>query len=657
MKRKTILGFLFFLIILLFLPSCAAPGPDPNANNFPPTRPLLIEPANGATGVENDPTLRWNVSVDLDGDPVQYVILFATNVIHSGDVFVDATETRSIQLHDLSEGTWWWRVMSVDPGKRMSRSDRWSFTVGDFPLPVEAQGNSVESQYLVNTTGGEGIELNWPRFENPENAAAPIFYDIRIDENPEQMAQARVFQEYSTTTSQLSLRVPGFGTHTLYEGWIHARDEHDAQVEVGHFFFTGDNQPPSAVSTPQPGDGQVHVDADAFLGWSAARDPDGDALVYDVYVSDGSQAQGDTRFSRDGRAYVRAGSDLEETRFQPVQPFQPGREYAWVVVARDEYGGFSVSPEWTLRASNATPTALQAILPEDGATAQPVELTLQWSASDADGDALEYSVWMAKGDHSLELLEEGLTQPELALSNLDYDSEYRWQVSADDGQEMGARAVATSAVFRFSTSAPPNEPPAAPSNPQPANLAQGVSVDTTLSWNCSDPDHDTLSYRVYLSTSSSNWPAPAQVTSTSYDPGTLAHATRYYWKVVADDGKASGLRATTSSAVWSFTTEAAPNNPPNQPTNPDPQDGATDVATSLTLSWECSDLDAGDTLSYEVYCATDTSLYASPTSVSATSCLLEELRAGETYFWKVVADDGKDSTTGPDWSFTTVSLP
>lgn len=96
-----------------------------------------------------------------------------------------------------------------------------------------------------------------------------------------------------------------------------------------------------------------------------------------------------------------------------------------------------------------------------------------------------------------------------------------------------------------------NQPPNAPLNPTPADNATDVDINTTLSWTCTDPDGDALTYNVYFDTASSP-SIVATVTTESYDPGSLDYNTKYYWKIVASDGKGGQ----TSSPVWNFTTEA-----------------------------------------------------------------------------------------------------
>jgi hypothetical protein len=106
--------------------------------------------------------------------------------------------------------------------------------------------------------------------------------------------------------------------------------------------------------------------------------------------------------------------------------------------------------------------------------------------------------------------------------------------------------------FEVPVTCTPNNPPYEPNSPSPADGASGVSTTTGLSWAGGDPDSgDTVTYDVYLGISN---PPTAQlcndVSSETCDPGTLAHNTHYYWKVVATDNH-GGF---TDGATWELTT-------------------------------------------------------------------------------------------------------
>jgi parallel beta-helix repeat protein len=99
--------------------------------------------------------------------------------------------------------------------------------------------------------------------------------------------------------------------------------------------------------------------------------------------------------------------------------------------------------------------------------------------------------------------------------------------------------------------------PNTPSNPSPANHAAGVSINVNLSWTGGDPDaDDTVTYDVYFGTSSTPplkatiGPYSATQSSITYDPGTLASNTEYYWQIIARDN----YGITREGPLWDFTT-------------------------------------------------------------------------------------------------------
>lgn len=95
-----------------------------------------------------------------------------------------------------------------------------------------------------------------------------------------------------------------------------------------------------------------------------------------------------------------------------------------------------------------------------------------------------------------------------------------------------------------------NKAPVAPSNPQPASGASGVSTATQLAWQCSDPDGDAITYDVAFGTTNPPVIVGNNLTSTSHSPGQLTQSMTYYWKVTAIDAHG----AATSGPVWNFTT-------------------------------------------------------------------------------------------------------
>ena len=195
-----------------------------------------------------------------------------------------------------------------------------------------------------------------------------------------------------------------------------------------------------------------------------------------------------------------------------------------------------------------------------------------------------------------------------------------------------------------------NNPPYVPSNPNPEDGATDVSINADLSWAGGDPDpDDTITYDVCFGTTS---PPPQVVwgqSDTMYDPGTMNYNTQYFWKIVAWDNHGEDVEG----PIWSFTTMEEPNQPPYVPSNPNPEDHATNVSINVDLSWTGGDPDPGDTVTYDVFFGASS---PPPKMVSNQSYVIfdPELNYNTTYYLKIVAwDDHGASTDGPIWEFET----
>jgi hypothetical protein len=92
--------------------------------------------------------------------------------------------------------------------------------------------------------------------------------------------------------------------------------------------------------------------------------------------------------------------------------------------------------------------------------------------------------------------------------------------------------------------------PNIPTNCLPADHSTRVPIHPHLSWTGGDPDAgDTVTYDVYFGTSETPPLVSNSQSGTTYDPGTLAYNTTYYWQIVATDNQG----ASTTGPLWDFT--------------------------------------------------------------------------------------------------------
>jgi len=108
------------------------------------------------------------------------------------------------------------------------------------------------------------------------------------------------------------------------------------------------------------------------------------------------------------------------------------------------------------------------------------------------------------------------------------------------------------------------------------------------------------------------------------------------------------------SNVVTFTVVAPPNHAPGAPTTPNPANGATNVPTDQTLTWQCSDPD-GQPLYYDIAFGATNPPPAVASDITVAGYSPEGLETSATYYWRITASDSVSATTGPVWSFTTAA--
>ena len=217
---------------------------------------------------------------------------------------------------------------------------------------------------------------------------------------------------------------------------------------------------------------------------------------------------------------------------------------------------------------------------------------------------------------------------------------YYWRI--DEVQTDGTVQEGTVWSFRI--------PSKKATNPNPADGAEFVELDVTLSWT---PGFGAKLHTIYFSSDPDAVKNATGGTSqgiTTYRPGQLESEMVYYWRIDEFDGSATYM-----GDIWGFTTPGAAGNP--QPAN-----GAVDIKQTQILSWT----PAATAASHQVYLGTDKDAVNNATTDSpeykGNKALGDEslnpstLAWDTAYYWRVDAVYADHTVKGLAWSFTTANF-
>jgi hypothetical protein len=125
-----------------------------------------------------------------------------------------------------------------------------------------------------------------------------------------------------------------------------------------------------------------------------------------------------------------------------------------------------------------------------------------------------------------------------------------------------------------------------------------------------------------------------------------------YYNVQVNAEDENGIQSSFSSKLEVRISNT--NHPPDIPSNPNPNDGASNVNINTDLSWFGGDPDEGDIVTYDVYFGSMLPLPKVSSNQTHTTYDPGTLHHDLTYFWNIVAwDNYGASTDGPSWHFTT----
>ena len=141
-----------------------------------------------------------------------------------------------------------------------------------------------------------------------------------------------------------------------------------------------------------------------------------------------------------------------------------------------------------------------------------------------------------------------------------------------------------------------NQPPLGlPSSPNPKDESENQSIEHYISWLCSKPEGETLTFDVYFGTDTTPPLLASGHLETTYNPGLLENSKEYFWKIVAHDT----YNNSTEGPLWSFITiEAGPWQCGNQFF--DSRNGK--IYNTTLIGWQCwmaDNLNIGIMLNYD----------------------------------------------------------
>jgi len=373
--------------------------------------------------------------------------------------------------------------------------------------------------------------------------------------------------------------------------------------DLGCFEYVPGGSPPSQASNPIPANGATDVSETQDLSWTAGSG----TPSHDVYF---------------GTVNPPPFIGNQTTTTYDTGTMAVGITHYWRIDEKNAYGT-TTGTVWSFTTIIPPPPgAATDPIPVNNATDVSQTQDLGWTAGSG---ATSHDVYF------------GTVNPPPFIDNQAYtfydtgtmssSTTYYWRVD-----EKNSGGTTTGTVWNFTV------PPLAgqATNPSPSNEATDVNTTTDLSWTAGS---GAASHDVYLGTTN---PPPfiGNQTDTTYDTGTMASLTTYYWRI---DEKNTGGAATTG-IVWSFTTQDT------MPPTPNPMTWAIEPNVISGNSITMTATTATDISGVEYYFANITDPNHDSGWVASPSWTDTNLAINTTYTYRVIAQDKSINFNATGWS-------
>ncbi len=220
--------------------------------------------------------------------------------------------------------------------------------------------------------------------------------------------------------------------------------------------------------------------------------------------------------------------------------------YYWEVNATNVTLTSAWSGIWSFTTTSTPPPGAPVLAtPTNGATAQPVALSLNWGTVNlATSYGARVSTNSSFSPGSLAFSQSGLTSHTVAISGLANSTVYYWSANAANAGGSGS----WSSVWSFTTNGAP--PSAAPQLSAPGDGLGGFSIPVTFQWQTVT---GASSYELQVGTAQafgSTVLDQTGITGNSISVKSLSGNMGYYWRAAAWNGNGAGPW----SSVWYFGT-------------------------------------------------------------------------------------------------------
>jgi hypothetical protein len=363
--------------------------------------------------------------------------------------------------------------------------------------------------------------LVWTRV----SSATTYYVQVATDAN-----FTSIFAQDSTLTDTQYV-VSGLSNSTNYYWRVRAKGAEGASLWSGYRRFTTIPLPPATPALVSPGNGATAQPDPLTLVWSAVSG----AATYYVQVAV------DTGFT----SLFFRDSTLTGTQ-RIVSGMAYTTTYYWRVRSKNAAGVSAWSGYWSYTTNVAPPGAPTLVLPSNGATDQPVSLTLVWTQV---ATAVSYHLQVARdiGFTSIFMQDSTVSDSQRVVSGLSNSTTYYWRVRAKNS----GGAVSAWASYRSFTTVV--TVPLSVVIVSPADSAV-IAVDSVrVMWNTGTPSVDRYLVEVATDTNMAVLVVnDSSVTDTTRLADSLANHTTYYWRVKAHNAAGWGSYSAETRFVTSF---------------------------------------------------------------------------------------------------------